>query len=88
MLDYLKNNGKAFMINRYNNKDLLMSILKNYNVNIKIQPIKSYADSDPKNIIMEIEKSDNFSSETISSLIVHDRNNNDGYSEYMKEWMI
>jgi hypothetical protein len=37
---------------------------------------------------MEIEKSDNFSSETISSLIVHDRNNNDGYSKYMKEWMI
>ncbi len=87
MLDYLNDDGKAFLINRYNNLDLILKILKNYKVKVDIQPIKSYADSEPKNLIMEIEKSDKFSSAVISDLIVHDRDNNDGYSMYLKEWM-
>ncbi len=87
MIDYLKNDGKAFVINRYDNMKLLISILKYYDVNVQIQPIKSYADSDPKNLIMEINKSDKFSSMVIQDLIVHDRTSDDGYSKHMKEWM-
>ena len=87
MLIYLKNDGKAFMINRYDNMDLLMNIFENYDVSLKIQPIKSYADRDPKNLIIELTKSNNFSSKVISDLIVHDRTSNDGYNKNIQEWM-
>jgi tRNA1(Val) A37 N6-methylase TrmN6 len=87
MLNYLKNDGDAFLINRYNNLDILIGILKNYNVKVDIEPIKSYADSEPKNLIIKIKKSDNFSSTVISDLIVHDRASDDGYSRSLKEWM-
>ncbi|MDC0861273.1 methyltransferase domain-containing protein [Alphaproteobacteria bacterium] len=87
MLDYLKNNGTAFLINRYSNLDLLMKILNNYKIKINVQYIKSYADSEPKNLIIEIKKSDNYSLTVISDLIVHDRDSNDGYSKDLKEWM-
>ena len=87
MLIYLKNDGKAFMINRYDNMDLLMNIFENYAVSLKIQPIKSYADRDPKNLIIELTKSDNFSSKVISDLVVHDRTSKDGYNKYIQEWM-
>ncbi len=87
MLDYLKDDGKAFLINRYNNLDLLLNILNNYKVELSIQAIKSYADSEPKNLIMEINKSDKFSSKSISDLIVHDIASDDGYSTDLKKWM-
>ena len=87
MLNYLKNDGDAFLINRYNNLDILIGILKNYNVKVDIEPIKSYADSEPKNLIIKIKKSDNFSSTVISDLIVHDRASDDGYSRSLKELM-
>lgn len=87
MLECLTVDGKAFLINRYINLGLLIDILKNYKVNIFIEPIKSYADSDPKNLIMEIRKSSNFSLTLVPDLIVHDKTSDDGYSKNLKDWM-
>ena len=87
MLYYLNFDGKAFLINRYANLKLLINIFSKYDINLTIEPIKSYVGVGPNNLIMEVNKSDKFSYKIIDDLIIHDKNNKSGYTNILEKWM-
>ena len=81
---YLKTDGSAFIINRYENTDLMLDMFKNFNLEVTTTPILSFKDSKPKNVLLKITKSNYFIEKTLNAIIIHDDLSN--YSKDIENW--
>ena len=77
---YLKAKGTAFIINRFENIDFMLEILKKFNLEVTTTPILSFKGSKPKNVLLKITKSDYFIEKTSNAIIIHDK-----LSKYSKD---
>ena len=81
---YLKTDGTAFIINRYENTDFMLDKFKNFNLEVATTPLLSFKDSKPKNVLLKITKSNYFIEKTLNAIIIHDDLSN--YSKDIENW--
>ena len=81
---YLKKDGTAFIINRFENTDLMLDMFKNFNLEVSTTPLLSFKDSKPKNVLLKIIKSNYFIEKTLNAIIIHDDLSN--YSKDIENW--
>lgn len=84
MVNYLKPNGKAFIINRYDNLKTMLIKLRELKCKSIIFPICSFKGSKPKNVLVEVNKNDKYVEKTENEIIIHTKSSN--YSKDIKHW--
>ena len=81
---YLKVKGTAFIINRFENMDFMLDILKKFNLEVTTTPLLSFEETKPKNALLKITKSNYFIEKTSNAIIIHD--NLSKYSKDIENW--
>ena len=81
---YLKIKGTAYIINRFENIDFMLDILKKFNLEVTITPLLSFEGTKPKNVLLKITKSDYFIEKTSNAIIIHDDLSK--YSKDIEDW--
>ena len=81
---YLKIKGTAFIINRFENIDFMLDILKKFNLEVTTTPLLSFEGTKPKNVLLKITKSNYFIEKTSNAIIIHD--NLSKYSKDIENW--
>ncbi len=72
---YLKMKGTAFIINRFENMDFMLDILRNFNLEVTTTPLLA---------LLKITKSNYFIEKTSNAIIIHD--NLSKYSKDIENW--
>ena len=81
---YLKIKGTAFIINRFENMDFMLDILRNFNLEVTTTPLLPFEGRKPKNALLKITKSNYFIEKTSNAIIIHD--NLSKYSKDIENW--
>ncbi len=81
---YLKIKGTAFIINRFENMDFMLDILRNFNLEVTTTPLLPFKGRKPKNALLKITKSNYFIEKTSNAIIIHD--NLSKYSKDIENW--
>ena len=81
---YLKMKGTAFIINRFENMDFMLDILRNFNLEVTTTPLLPFEGRKPKNALLKITKSNYFIEKTSNAIIIHD--NLSKYSKDIENW--
>ena len=81
---YLKIKGTAFIINRFENMDFMIDILRKFNLEVTTTPLLPFKGRKPKNALLKITKSDYFIEKTSNAIIIHD--NLSKYSKDIENW--
>ena len=81
---YLKIKGTAFIINRFENMDFMLDILRNFNLKVTTTPLLPFEGRKPKNALLKITKSNIFIEKTSNAIIIHD--NLSKYSKDIENW--
>lgn len=84
MIKYLKSDGKAYLINRYENLSFLLDILKINKCHVGITPLLSFEGSTPKNVLLSVNKHKNYVEKKENEIIIH--TNSSSYSKDIKNW--
>ena len=81
---YLKIKGTAFIINRFENMDFMLDILRKFNLEVTTTPLLPFEGRKPKNALLKITKSNYFIEKTSNAIIIHD--NLSKYSKDIENW--
>tara|TARA_B100000965_G_C19581290_1_gene753670 strand:+ start:431 stop:1144 length:714 start_codon:yes stop_codon:yes gene_type:complete len=84
MIKYLKPKGKAYLINRYENLNFMLNLLKKNKCNVIITPLLSFKGSDPKNVLLSVSKNKKYVEKKENEIIIH--TNSSKYSKDIKNW--
>ena len=84
LIYYIKDKGRALIINRFENIDFMLEIFSLFNVIVEITPILSFKDSKPKNILISIKKNEKYVEKTKNEIIIH--SNSSKYSKQVEDW--
>ena len=84
MIKYLKPEGKAYLINRYENLSFMLDLLKIYKCHVAITPLLSFKGSTPKNVLLSVNKHENYVEKKENEIIIH--TNSSAYSKDIKNW--
>ena len=83
-LKYLKINGECYLINRFENLNYMLEILKNLNAEVRIKPILSFRNSKPKNVLIMFKNSTFYKEKKLKNLIIHTKTSR--YSKKIQNW--
>ncbi len=81
---YIKDKGRALIINRFENIDFMLKIFSLFNVIVEITPILSFRDSEPKNVLISLKKNEKYVEKTKNEIIIH--SNSSKYSKQVENW--
>ena len=84
MIKYLKIDGRAYLINRYENLNFMLDLLKKNKCHVSIRPLLSFKGSLPKNVLLCINKNENYVEKKENEIIIH--TNSSEYSKDIKNW--
>ncbi len=84
MIKYLKPEGKAYLINRFENLNFMLELLKMNKCCVRITPLSSFKGSMPKNVLLCINKDKNYVEKKENEIIIH--TNSSEYSKDIKNW--
>ncbi len=84
MIKYLKIDGRAYLINRYENLNFMLDLLKKNRCHVCIRPLLSFEGSLPKNVLLCINKNENYVEKKENEIIIH--TNSSEYSKDIKNW--
>ena len=84
LIHYIKDKGRALIINRFENIDFMLRIFSLFNVIIEITPILSFKDTKPKNVLISLKKNENYVEKTTNEIIIH--SNSSKYSKQVEDW--
>jgi tRNA1(Val) A37 N6-methylase TrmN6 len=84
MVKYLKPEGKAYLINRYENLSFMLDLLKINKCYVGITPLLSFKGSTPKNILLSVNKHEKYVEKKENEIIIH--SNSSAYSKDIKNW--
>ena len=84
MIKYLKHDGKAYLINRFENLDFILDLLKKNKCHVSITHLLSFKGSTPKNVLLCINKNKNYVEKKENEIIIH--TNSSKYSKDIKNW--
>ena len=84
LIFYIKDKGRALIINRFENIDFMLKIFSLFNVIVEITPILSFKDTKPKNILISIKKNEKYVEKTKNEIIIH--SNSSKYSKQVEDW--
>ena len=84
MIKYLKPEGKAYLINRYENLNFMLDLLKKNKCHVSITKLLSFQESTPKNVLLCINKNKNYVEKKENEIIIH--TNSSEYSKDIKNW--
>jgi tRNA1(Val) A37 N6-methylase TrmN6 len=81
---YLNDNGRALIINRFENVEFMLQIFRLYNLLVEITPILSFKDTKPKNVLLSLKKNEKYVEKTKNEIIIH--SNSSKYSKQVEDW--
>lgn len=84
LIHYIKDKGRALIINRFENIDFMLRTFSLFNVIIEITPILSFKDTKPKNVLISLKKNENYVEKTTNEIIIH--SNLSKYSKQVEDW--
>jgi tRNA1(Val) A37 N6-methylase TrmN6 len=84
MIKYLKPEGKAYLINRHENLNFMLDLLKKNKCHVNITQLLSFQGSTPKNVLLCINKNKNYVEKKENEIIIH--TNSSEYSKDIKNW--
>jgi len=84
MIKYLKIDGRAYIINRYENLNFMLDLFKKNKCHVSIRPLLSFKGSLPKNVLLCINKNKNYVEKKENEIIIH--TNSSEYSKDIKNW--
>ena len=84
MIKYLKPEGKAYIINRYENLNFMLDLLKKNKCRVSITPLLSFKGSIPKNVLLCVNKNKNYVEKKENEIIIH--RNPYEYSKNIANW--
>jgi tRNA1(Val) A37 N6-methylase TrmN6 len=80
----LNDNGRALIINRFENVEFMLQIFRLYNLLVEITPILSFKDTKPKNVLLSLKKNEKYVEKTKNEIIIH--SNSSKYSKQVEDW--
>ena len=84
LIHYIKDKGRALIINRFENIDFMLGIFSLFNVIVEITPILSFKDTKPKNVLISLKKNEKYVEKTKNEIIIH--SNSSKYSKQVEDW--
>ena len=84
MVNYLKPNGRAFIINRQSNLETIIQTLRELKCKTIIFPICSFKGAKPKNVLIEVNKNEKYVEIIKNEIIIHTKSSK--YSKEIKNW--
>ena len=84
LIYYIKDTGRALIINRFENIDFMLEIFRSFNVIIEINPLLSFKDTKPKNVLISLKKNEKYVEKTKNEIIIH--SNSSKYSKQVEDW--
>ena len=81
---YLNDNGRALIINRFENVEFMLQTFRLYNLLVEITPILSFKDTKPKNVLLSLKKNEKYVEKTKNEIIIH--SNSSKYSKQVEDW--
>ena len=84
LFTYLSPNGKAYIINRYDNLEYMRSFFSKLLCKLTITPLLSFEGSKPKNVLISIKKNEKYVEKIENDFIIH--TNSSEYSKDIKNW--
>ena len=84
-LKYLNGNGECYLINRFENLNFMLEILKKLNAEVKVKPILSFRNnSKPKNVLIMFKNNNFYKEKKLKNLIIHTKTSR--YSKKIQSW--
>ena len=84
LIYYIKDTGRALIINRFENIDFMLEIFRSFNVIVEINPLLSFKDTKPKNVLISLKKNEKYVEKTKNEIIIH--SNSSKYSKQVEDW--
>ena len=84
LIHYIKDKGRALIINRFENIDFMLSVFSLFNVIVEITPILSFKDNKPKNVLISLKKNEKYVEKTKNEIIIHSSSSK--YSKQVEDW--
>ena len=84
LIHYIKDTGRALIINRFENIDFMLGVFSLFNVIVEITPILSFKDNKPKNVLISLKKNEKYVEKTKNEIIIH--SNSSKYSKQVEDW--
>ncbi len=84
LIYYIKDKGRALIINRFENIDFMLGVFSLFNVIVEITPILSFKDNKPKNVLISLKKNEKYVEKTKNEIIIH--SNSSRYSKQVEDW--
>jgi len=84
LIHYIKDKGRALIINRFENIDFMLEVFSLFNVIVEITPILSFKDNKPKNVLISLKKNEKYVEKTKNEIIIH--SNSSKYSKQVEDW--
>ena len=84
LIYYIKDTGRALIINRFKNIDFMLEIFRSFNVIVEINPLLSFKDTKPKNVLISLKKNEKYVEKTKNEIIIH--SNSSKYSKQVEDW--
>ena len=84
MVNYLKPNGRAFIINRQSNLETIIQTLRELKCKTIIFPICSFKGAKPKNVLIEVNKNEKYVEIIKNEIIIHTKSSK--YSKEIENW--
>ncbi len=84
LIYYIKDKGRALIINRFENIDFMLRIFSLFDVIVEITPILSFKDTKPKNVLISLKKNEKYVEKTKNEIIIH--SNSSKYSKQVEDW--
>ena len=84
LIYYIKDTGRALIINRFENIDFMLEIFRRFNVIVEIKPLLSFKDTKPKNVLISLKKNEKYVEKTKNEIIIH--SNSSKYSKQVEDW--
>ena len=84
LIHYIKDKGRALIINRFENIDFMLEVFSLFNVIVEITPILSFKDTKPKNVLISLKKNEKYVEKTKNEIIIH--SNSSKYSKQVEDW--
>jgi len=84
LIYYIKDTGRALIINRFENIDFMLKIFRSFNVIVEINHLLSFKDTKPKNVLISLKKNEKYVEKTKNEIIIH--SNSSKYSKQVEDW--
>ena len=84
LIHYIKDKGRALIINRFENIDFMLGVFSLFNVIVEITPLLSFKDNKPKNVLISLKKNEKYVEKTKNEIIIH--SNSSKYSKQVEDW--